>query len=185
MSIHTEQMARPTYPPGEPSPIAACIEPLALTNTLIARFGGRGGIQHMKLQKLSYYAHAWWLSHYETPFLCERPQVWRYGPVFADMYHSLKGFGSDPITGLQATRPFEEPPTIENSPELSGLIDWVWARYGGMSAGMLSDRTHAPGTPWRILAERYKYSVPAHLIIDDDTIKACFRRDTEEVLRTQ
>ena len=174
-------------PPGLPSPLPAETDPLALSNAFVERFGGRPGIQHMKLQKLAYYTHAWWLSRFETPFLNERPQVWKFGPVFEELYHDLKGFGSVPIVTPQPDHdtPFDPPPTIDGIAQLNQLIDWIWARYGHLSAEALSERTHAPGTPWKLIAERNGYRVPRHTEIDDNTIKRCFRGNVAEVLRRQ
>lgn len=172
------------YPPGQDSPVVAAYSPLAVSNTFIARFGDAAGIQHMKLQKLAYYTHAWWLSHYNQPFLNSRPQVWKFGPVFADLYQDLKGFGWRPIKEPQRDDPFGEPEIITDA-NINLLINWIWGRYGAMTAEDLSTRTHAPGTPWYIIAEQHGYVVPRNATIDDEIIKRCFRGDVQEVLAAQ
>jgi uncharacterized phage-associated protein len=51
------------------------------------------GAEHMKLQKLVYYAYGWWLLYHSEPIMTEPPEVWRHGPVFSSMYHALKHHG--------------------------------------------------------------------------------------------
>jgi uncharacterized phage-associated protein len=91
--------------------------PLAAANFLIIEFGKVRGIEHMKLQKLVYCAHGWWLTAFDSSFLNERPQIWRYGPVFESLYHVLKTFGRTPITSPQSLSPFERPLLIDQSDE--------------------------------------------------------------------
>ncbi len=160
---------------------------LAVANTFIDEFGKGSGIQHMKLQKLVYYCHAWWLSVHDRPFIDERPQVWKYGPVFDELYHSLKGYGSQPITSMQRGDHFNEgPERIDDAnDELMGLVDWVWARYGDKTAEELSERTHKDGTPWKIIAEKNHFRVPKGTVIDDVIIKQCFSGDPSKVLQAQ
>jgi uncharacterized phage-associated protein len=174
-------------PAGRPSPLEPRTDPLAVANTFIHRFSDGVGIQHMKLQKLAYYTHAWWLSRFDTPYLTRRPEVWRFGPVFSGLYSALRGYGSRPIVTPQPSDFADEPPIIDGGDEqiVSNLIDWVWGRYGGLTAEQLSERTHAKGTPWQIIAERHNYTVPRYHEIDDNTIKRCFRKDRAEVLRAQ
>src|SRR5436309_2096397 len=88
--------------------------PMALANNLIRRFGYQRGITHMKLQKLVYYAHGWWLAYrFPEQLLTERPEVWRHGPVFPSMYMALRGFGNRPITFPQPDLPLRPPPDID------------------------------------------------------------------------
>ena len=141
------------------------IKPLTLANTFLDRFAGEVGIQHMKLQKLCYYADGWWLSVYEAPLLDERPEVWRYGPVYSGLYRELKSFGNSYITRPQAL--FPNAPEVVTDPEQSQLVDWIWRKYGDFSAVKLSEMTHAKETPWRKVAERYNFKVPLHCEIPD------------------
>jgi uncharacterized phage-associated protein len=152
---------------------------MALANNLISRFGYENGITHMKLQKLVYYAHGWWLAYNldnPPPLLNERPQVWQHGPVFSSMYHALKGFGNTPIRFPQPEFPMEAPPDVdENDDLILNFMDWIWVRYGQYSAIRLSDMTHQQGTPWRQIAEKYNFRVPLRLPIPDDIMQRYFR----------
>lgn len=148
--------------------------PLAAANYFIS-LAGPVGVEHMKLQKLVYFAHGWWLTAHEQPFLDERPQIWKHGPVFNSMYHALKPFGRASIISPQSASPFVPPPRIdENDNNVIPLLFWVWHRYGHLSSFALSDMTHRPGTAWSRVAAERNYTVPRGLEIPDSYIREEF-----------
>lgn len=150
--------------------------PLAVANTFLELFG-RSGIEHMKLQKLVYCAHGWWLANYtDDQLLDERPQVWKHGPVFGSLYNVLKPFGRSAIKEPQSDNPFVDPPLVDaNDNNSRQLVKWVWGRYGHLSSFALSDLTHKLGTPWSRLASEYNYRVPMNLEIPDEYIREEFQ----------
>jgi uncharacterized phage-associated protein len=123
-----------------------------------------GDVSHMKLQKLLYFANGWWLATSGAPLLNESPQVWRYGPVYQYLYKIFSRFGHTNIGGPVKGNPFaDEPEKLGDSAEeqrVRQLLEWIWVEYGPKSAIQLSDETHAPGTPWRQIAEEHKFKVP-------------------------
>lgn len=149
--------------------------PLALANTFIARHGATGTLDQMKLQKLDFYAYGWWLAYNSEPILTEPPQVWQYGPVFESLYGALRPFGNSAIT--QPVAPPNQPPSM--IPETDTLtiqwVDWIWQRYGHLSALKLSDMTHEAGTPWQVEAAAKDYRVPKRHPIPDTTIRNYFK----------
>lgn len=157
--------------------------PLAVANTFLANHGGeRGGIDHMKLQKLVYFAYGWWLASHEVPLTTEGPQVWQYGPVFRSLYGALAPFGMRGIDAPQRAVPFGRTPLIpSDEQEALDVVEWVWQRYGGYSAGKLSDMTHEVGTPWQEEAAAFNYRVPRNHQISDDRIKAHFQATAEKM----
>ncbi|MEN8859212.1 Panacea domain-containing protein [Qipengyuania flava] len=138
--------------------------PIKVANEFIARFGEGGDIDHMKLQKLLYFANGWYLGLAGQPLISENPQVWRYGPVFRWLYNAFSKFGRSRITQPVAGNPFAngEPDRLDQAglEDIGRLIDWIWGEYGGKTGIQLSDETHAPGTPWRRLAEQSGFRVP-------------------------
>lgn len=155
--------------------------PLALANTFLQRHGS-GGIEHMKLQKLAYYAYGWWLAYEAEPLLVEGPELWKFGPVFSSLYRVLAPFGSRPIADPQKASPFSDPTIIpDGDGKTLGLVDWIWERYGGLGSFTLSDMTHAPGTPWQIEAEKNQYRVPQHYKIPDPVIADYFKREAAKL----
>jgi uncharacterized phage-associated protein len=159
--------------------------PLAVANYLVSTHGARwpgNGIEHMKLQKLAYCAHGWWLAFEKEPLLSERPEVWRYGPVFSSLYHGLKPFGRSPITQPVSASPFQPIEMIAADDHATqALLNWIWGRYGHLSAFALSEMTHKPGTAWYQQAQKHNFLVPEHLEIPDDLIRSEFRGYAEEV----
>lgn len=103
--------------------------PLALANTFIARHAGASGITHMKVQKLCYFAHGWWLAFSPEPFLSERPEVWKFGPVFSSLYSALSHHGSRGISVPERAR-FDMPASLLEERGYIDLIDWIWNKYG-------------------------------------------------------
>lgn len=140
--------------------------PLALANEFIMLAGGQG-VSHMKLQKLVYCAHGWWLqSHYPDSIVSDEPEVWKHGPVFPKLYRVLSGLGGAQIKHLFPVVFGESPLRIDDGDiETAKLIQFTWARYGGMTPFELSDMTHKKGTPWQLTAEKHSYRVPLHTVI--------------------
>lgn len=128
----------------------------------------------MKLQKLVYMTHGWWLALNTGRIVSERPQVWRHGPVFPSLYHTLKVFGHSPIPNPQSRAPTEEIDDIGSGNLLPTYLDFVWERYGHLTSYALSDMTHRPGTPWQKLAMEYNFRVPRGLEIPDEYVREEF-----------
>src|SRR5687768_9300066 len=72
--------------------------------TSIANFFIQKGIEagnpidQMKVQKLVYFAHGWYLAITNQPLINEAIEAWRFGPVIPSLYHSLKHSGNQAIT---------------------------------------------------------------------------------------
>jgi len=54
-------------------------------------------ITNLKLQKLVYYAQAWYLANFKVSLFEEDFQAWVHGPVIPELYHEYKNFGYSPI----------------------------------------------------------------------------------------
>lgn len=151
--------------------------PIQIANTFITRFGENTDLSHMKLQKLVFFADGWQVGFSGVPLVNERPQVWRYGPVFRSLYNALTGYGNTPIKSAVVVNPFTgSAPIVErNDDNDSRLIDWIWNKYGRYSAMDLSRETHALGTPWHTMAERHNFAVPFNLEIPNEVLEPYFR----------
>ena len=150
--------------------------PIAFANEFIIK-ATPSGAEHMKLQKLAYLSYGWWLAYYDDPILSEAPQVWAHGPVFKSLYHALKHFGRNPITGLQRETPFNPVLRVPDSDtDVHQLLDWIWERYGNQSAYALSDLTHQPNSPWRRVAEQFQFRVPKETTIPKDVLQDHYKK---------
>jgi uncharacterized phage-associated protein len=98
----------------------------------------------LQLIKLVYIAHGWMLGIYQRPLIRERVEAWKYGPVIPSLYHSLKRYGADFVSGplyLHRKNP-------EFDDEQKELIAEIFRAYGRLTGIELSTLTHQQGTPW-------------------------------------
>lgn len=147
---------------------------VAIANNFLEQFGAQG-IEHMKLQKLVYYAYGWWLAEKNARLTTESPEIWQYGPVFNHLYHVFKNFGRQKIFQPYQTRPFDPPENVNpDDDEVRHFVRWIWTRYGGLSSFELSDMTHREGTPWQRVAQENNYCIGYHAHIPDDYIREFF-----------
>ncbi|PYE88051.1 Panacea domain-containing protein [Phyllobacterium leguminum] len=140
-------------------------------------------IDQMKLQKLVFYAHAWWLAHTGSPLFGDDVEAWPWGPVVGDVYGSFKEFGREPIRGKKARilvktgdGPFNVRFEIPEPPDndVLAFLRNVWETHKGMTGIQLSNSTHAPGEPWTIVKENYG-SLDAKPRIPNTLIRDVFR----------
>ena len=119
-------------------------------------------VDPMKLQKLVYFGHGWYLGYEARALSAENAQAWRWGPVFPELYHEVKRWGSGPIMkSATVFSGFEDGKLRWNAPKIPPedifahkLIQRVWEVYGYMSGLALSQLTHDPDGPWyRIWSE--------------------------------
>lgn len=146
----------------------------AKDNTIFPR------IDQLKLQKLLYYSHAWWLASKNDELFPEDVEAWPWGPVVRDIYFQFKDFGRSTITGQRAKEivktgtgilnyAFREPPPA--NAEIYSFLESVWATHKKFSGIQLSNATHVDGEPWEIVKSQYgsldqKPRIPNELIQD-------------------
>lgn len=135
----------------------------------------------MKLQKLVYYAHGWYLALADQPLISERVEAWQYGPVIPALYSQFRRFGNEAITEKARELCFRNGKIFLRSPSLADcedasdakqLIARVNEEYGKYSAAQLSNATHKSGTPWQ---EVYRDGARS-IAIPDEKIKDYFKK---------
>lgn len=124
----------------------------SIANGLLRVSQERGhAISNMKLQKLLYFAHGFWLANTGVPLIGELPQAWQYGPVYPSVYHEFKHCGSGPIERPATEIDFS---TLAVSPvplpdeNVMAFLGAVYNSYGTQTAIQLSAISHLPGSPW-------------------------------------
>lgn len=100
----------------------------------------REGVTNLKLQKILYFAQAYFLAKISKPLFADTIEAWEFGPVVPNVYHKLKKHGSNPIIVEK-----DESSVLSEDKE---ILSKVWEAFGGYSAGRLVDITHAH-TPWK------------------------------------
>lgn len=97
-------------------------------------------ISPLKLQKLVYYAQAWYLAIHGKPLMDEEFQAWVHGPVNPRLYSRFRGYGWQPIQ--------EDVAVPKLRKEVVEFLDEVWDVYGGFTAVALERMTHNE-RPWK------------------------------------
>ena len=136
-------------------------------------------ITPMKLLKLVYIAHGWWLGFTEKPLINEQVEAWKFGPVIPSLYHEFKHFGMSPITSKATELEFpsweyEEVP-VPSGGEVIKLLDAVWESYGKYNGVQLSNLTHITGSPWERTKKEYGGVLPRGTDIDRNLIEDFYK----------
>ena len=113
-------------------------------------------ITHLKLQKLVYLAHGWYLGITEDPLIeDEYAEAWQHGPVFPSLYQLFKTFRNKPIkeNALAVVERGDafalvEPRISPRDHDTNRCLDRIWEVYKHYTAGQLSSLTHQEGSPW-------------------------------------
>ena len=95
---------------------------------------------HKKIQKLCYYAQAWYCALYkEGPLFTEPIQAWVHGPVAPALYPIFADYGWNMI-------PRQDIVPILNE-KTTQLLEAVYKTYGSFSGDQLESLTHSE-LPW-------------------------------------
>lgn len=146
----------------------------------------------MKLQKLVYFAHGWYLAFVDDPLIRESFELWEYGPVVSSLYQEFKDIGNGNINrhamefrqtpgggnlGMELYAPTIEQSNCaeEEKAAAISIVDQVMSLYGKFSASQLSSMTHEKGTPWEILYSQWEGKIPTHLRIPNEMIRDHFK----------
>jgi uncharacterized phage-associated protein len=135
-------------------------------------------LSHLQLQKLTYLAHGWHLGLSDMPLFTQEVHAWPYGPVIPVLYHEFKRFGNE---FLSAHACYYD--TVLGRKEFVPTMDWyskavvdsVWGVYGKYTVNDLISLTHAPGTPWAVVAQSRSGGPIRDIPIPNDLIKNYYR----------
>lgn len=148
-------------------------------------------ISPMKVIKLTYISHGWYLAITNEELYQDDVQAWKYGPVIRPLYHQVKHYGNDGITELIQfsvwSKDDKEPVSkvaliedeyINKNPDKANQIvkflDHIWDEYGDYTAVELSDMTHQKNTPWDISWYELGASEQPDFIIPSDLIQSYY-----------
>jgi uncharacterized phage-associated protein len=163
-----------------PSPTSAAAVANAFFDIQGADHSSFPPIDQMKLQKLVFYSHAWWLAYNGTPMFDDDVFAWPWGPVIPPLYFEFMEFGKNPIVNKRATelvrvgpRPtdFQLRQPAPPPPQIFNFLQSVWNTHKAFTGIQLSNATHAQGEPWTIVKQQYgtldsKPPIPNTLIQD-------------------
>jgi len=102
------------------------------------------GVDTMKLLKLTYIAHGYYLGFFSKPLFESQVEAWKYGPVIPELYHVIKRFGTGNVD-KDLLDLYSENKISEKDEK---FLKAVWNFYKNHSGLTLSSKTHEEGTPW-------------------------------------
>lgn len=121
---------------------------------------------HKKLQKLCYYAKAWYLAMYDTNIVNESFEAWIHGAVQPDLYQKYKIYG------------FEQIPRQINKSEIPeefiSFSNEIYNVYGQLTGDELEKLNHTEG-PWIKARGNLKPWQSGNNIIDEEDMKTYYR----------
>ncbi|MCX5759511.1 MAG: DUF4065 domain-containing protein [Candidatus Hydrogenedentes bacterium] len=123
-------------------------------------------VSNLKLQKLLFYAQAWYLAIYDGPLFGEQIEAWVHGPVVPSVYPPFKGWAWKPIE--------ENPDTPELDSKVQDHLGEVMEVYGTMTAYALELLTHEE-EPWRNARGGIPADEPSTSVISQDDMKRFYR----------
>ncbi|MEY8436531.1 type II toxin-antitoxin system antitoxin SocA domain-containing protein [Atopobiaceae bacterium 24-176] len=130
-----------------------------LANAIVDRHGVSGFVTNMKLNKLVYFAYAFFLKDGGRLF-DDDIEAWQYGPVVPAVYHAYKSNGSKRIT---------EPVSSDYDAIAAKAADVVWNLYGHLTAYDLMRLSHKEGGAWKNAVDRRGLHSP---IFDTDVVSS-------------
>jgi uncharacterized phage-associated protein len=154
---------------AQSSPTAAEAQsPFAIANYFIRKSAEtKVPLTPMKLIKLVYIAHGWYLALTGKPLIREPIEAWKFGPVIESLYHAFKRYGNSAIPLEAATQAAlkDEDRTVRQ------VLDKVWDSYAKFTASQLGTLTHQANTPWSEVFDPNEL----YTVIPNDVIKEHYK----------
>lgn len=155
--------------------------PSIIANAFLHVSKARGlKLDHLKLQKLVFFAHAWSLVLHGHSIVSERPEAWTYGPVFDSIFQRLGGTEgriSDLLKTFNPTSGKQE--GLIPAPQETAvweMVNQVLERYGRFTGMEMSSLGHEADGPWAVAR------AAAQLHIPDETIVTLYRQKLDAVV---
>ncbi len=131
-------------------------------------------LSNLALNKILYFAHAWFLAIYSKPLIDSSFEAWQYGPVHPQVYHQFKKFGDKPITSrltrIDLNTGKDTPVEVALDEHEADHIAKIARFYGVRSASWLVEATHEPGAPWdQVWSAAEQAPCPGMIIPDELT----------------
>lgn len=144
------------------------ISPDHISDFLLIECRDHGDIlTNLKLQKLLYYAQAWYLAQYDKSLFTEDFQAWIHGPVLLSQYQRFKKFEWYPITEDL------NPPSIEKH-VVDHLREIVHV-FGIETALTLELMTHNE-EPWKNARKGIPANQSSKAVISKDSMQSFYKK---------
>jgi uncharacterized phage-associated protein len=134
-------------------------------------------LTQLKLQKLVYYADAWFLANFDRPMITDDFEAWAHGPAVRALYAKYRGRGWESL-----------PPENGQMPpmEVNGFLTSLYKEYGQFSAKKLEQMTHEE-LPWKEARGNLAPEAASSKVISKLTMRNFYakRLKKEEIARLQ
>ena len=118
---------------------------LAIANFFIRKsLKEKKPITQIKLQKLIYFAHGFYLALKEEPLVGEKIEAWQFGPVVPSVYQKFKNWGNNSIDEVL----IEHKENLIINQEDIDFLELVWHKFSSYSAAQLVELSHEKDGPW-------------------------------------
>ena len=136
----------------------------------------------MKLLKMVYIAHGWYLADTNKPLIGDRILAWPYGPIIPELYYQIRDFEDRPITSPINSAFYSVNEQVFDE-SLTEFLDTIWDHYKNFSALQLSALTHKDGSPWSLVAQNYprKKLAKNSIIIPNEIIQHYYAQKVHAV----
>lgn len=121
---------------------------------------------HKKLQKLCFYAKAWYLALYDTNIITENFEAWVHGAVQPDLYQKYKIYGFGFIPKVDDTFYIPE--------EFLSFAREIYASYGELDGNDLERLNHSE-MPWLKARGELKPWQGCNVVISENDMKEYYR----------
>ena len=148
---------------------ADSISPKNTANFLLIECRERGDVlTNLKLQKLLYYAQAWYLAIHNKPLFKEDFQAWVHGPALPSQYKRFKRFEWRPILEEDIAKPVLKDALIADH-----LLEIVNV-FGIETASSLELMTHNE-KPWQEARNGIPNDQPSTSIISKESMRLFYQ----------
>ena len=119
-------------------------------------FLSKESMTHKKVQKLCYYAQAWYFYFFKEKLADTEFEAWIHGPVSPKLYVKLKENGFSDIQKINT------PPVLDEN--IVNVLEAVFKAYGDFSGDQLESLSHSE-SPWILARDGIPPYEPSHNII--------------------
>lgn len=127
---------------------------------------------HKKLQKLCYYAYAWYLTLYKERLFKNNFEAWVHGPVDPALYSYYKSYGWQEI-------PQVCPSEVNLEPAIYEFVRQVYDSYGHLDGDELEYLVHQEA-PWKNARKGIPEFMPSNNPISDEDIVSYYLKVFED-----
>lgn len=129
----------------------------------------------MALQKMLYYAQAFFQALFNKPLFTDPCQAWIYGPVYPEVYFKYRDFGYDPIRLPEIDFCFNSTTLSEREIKLLDAIIVAFGRYSGSTLRWMTHNEQ----PWLETRGPLRPTDRSEAVISNDLINSYFAKVIE------